>query len=86
MPLTREDLDAVTQAREILKVAAQRAGIALAEHTAGDEPGKQGPQGEQDDDTARLEQLVTDLHAAADSSTAAVRELEARCDSPERGR
>lgn len=84
--LTREDLDAVTQARELLKVAAARAGIALAAHTAGDEPGQQGAQGEQDDDTARLEQLVTDLHTAADTSTAAVRELERRVDSPERGR
>lgn len=83
--LTKEDLDAVTQARELLKVAAARAAIVLATVTAGDEPGQQGEQGEQSDDLARLEQLVTDLHAGADHATASVRELERRVDSPERG-
>ena len=86
MPFTKEDLEAVTQAREILKVAAARAGIHLAEHTAGDEPGAQGAQGEQDEHTAMLEQLVADLHQASDCATASVRELERLVDDPKRGR
>lgn len=79
MAFTKEDLEAVTQAREILKVAAARSGIYLAEHTAGRE-------GEQDDDTVAFELLVHELHKASDHATAAVRELERRVDSPERGR